>query len=85
MISINIKEVLTVNFERLSLDLDNQWSYMKIHGDEGWEGFPSYLDVFIPYILDALDLFNCKITFFIVGKDADIERNQPFLRRDPLQ
>ena len=21
----------------LSLDLDNQWSYRKIHGDRGWE------------------------------------------------
>ena len=27
----------------LSLDLDNQWSYMKTHGDPGWESLPSYL------------------------------------------
>ncbi len=24
----------------LSLDLDNKWSYMKTHGDAGWESFP---------------------------------------------
>ncbi len=23
----------------LSLDLDNKWSYMKTHGDAGWETF----------------------------------------------
>jgi len=23
----------------ISLDLDNQWSYMKIHGDAGWEEY----------------------------------------------
>ena len=27
----------------LSLDLDNQWSYMKTHGDAGWEALPTYL------------------------------------------
>ena len=49
----------------LSLDLDNQWSYMKIHGDEGWEKFPSYLDTFIPHVLKVLDELGNKITFFI--------------------
>ena len=33
----------------ISLDLDNQWSYMKIHGDEGWDSYPSYFDIFVPY------------------------------------
>ena len=32
----------------LSIDLDDQWSYMKTHGDFGWESFPSYFDVAIP-------------------------------------
>ena len=31
-----------------SLDLDNKWSYMKTHGDAGWESFPSYLDCIVP-------------------------------------
>ena len=50
----------------LSLDLDNQWSYMKIHGDAGWEEFPSYLDVFVPHVLDILDELGLKITFFTI-------------------
>ncbi|MDQ2719848.1 MAG: polysaccharide deacetylase family protein [Bacteroidota bacterium] len=64
----------------ISLDLDDQWSYMKVHGDEGWEKFPSYLDVFIPLVLDVLDKLEIKITFFVVGQDAAIEKNHAILR-----
>jgi len=64
----------------ISLDLDNQWSYMKIHGDEGWEKFPSYLDIFVPHVLQVLDELDLKITFFIVGQDAALEKNQKYLR-----
>jgi len=64
----------------LSLDLDNQWSYMKTHGDAGWESFPSYLDLVVPRALEVLDRFGWKITFFIVGQDAALEKN-----RDALQ
>jgi len=54
----------------LSLDLDNKWSYMKTHGDAGWESFPTYLDVIVPRALKFLEERNLKITFFIVGQDA---------------
>lgn len=64
----------------ISLDLDNQWSYMKIHGDEGWDSYPSYFHIFIPHILDVLDELNLKITFFIVGKDTETEENRKYLR-----
>ncbi|MEP6950555.1 MAG: polysaccharide deacetylase family protein [Ginsengibacter sp.] len=64
----------------ISLDLDDQWSYMKVHGDEGWETFPSYLDVVIPIVLDMLDKLQIKITFFVVGQDAAIEKNHKVLR-----
>jgi len=64
----------------ISLDLDDQWSYMKVHGDEGWDKFPSYLDVFLPLVLDTLDKLDVKITFFIVGQDAAIEKNHAVLR-----
>lgn len=63
----------------ISLDLDNQWSYMKIHGDPGWEDFPSYFDIFIPHVLDILNAWDLKITFFIVGQDAALDVNQPYL------
>src|SRR5437660_7036359 len=59
----------------LSLDLDNKWSYMKTHGDSGWETYPSYLDVVVPRVLTFLKERDLKITFFIVGQDAALEKN----------
>jgi len=64
----------------ISLDLDDKWSYMKVHGDEGWEKFPSYLDIVLPITLDILDKLDIKITFFIVGQDAAIEKNHKVLQ-----
>ncbi len=64
----------------LSLDLDNQWSYMKTHGDTGWESFPSYLDIVVPRVLEFLEERKIKITFFIVGQDAALEKNYAALR-----
>jgi len=63
----------------LSLDLDNKWSYMKTHGDAGWEDFPSYLDTVIPRALRFLQERNLKITFFIVGQDAALDKNHAAL------
>jgi hypothetical protein len=63
----------------LSLDLDNEWSYLKTHGDEGWADYPTYLDVIVPRALDVLATLGLTITWFVVGQDAAIERN-----RDPL-
>jgi peptidoglycan-N-acetylglucosamine deacetylase len=63
----------------LSLDLDNKWSYMKTHGDAGWETFPSYLDVVVPRSLKFLEERNLNITYFIVGQDAELEKNHEAL------
>src|SRR5215218_1898591 len=63
----------------LSLDLDNQWSYMKTHGDAGWESFPSYLDVIVPRALTFLKERGLNITFFIVGQDAALDKNRDAL------
>jgi protoporphyrinogen oxidase/peptidoglycan/xylan/chitin deacetylase (PgdA/CDA1 family) len=60
----------------LSLDLDNQWSYMKTHGDAGWEELPSYLDVVVPRVLSLLEERDLRITFFVVGTDADRAENE---------
>ena len=54
----------------VSLDVDNLWSYMKTHGDAGWEARPSYLDVFCPAVLERLERLGLRITFFLVGVDA---------------
>jgi len=67
-------------FASLSLDLDNQWSYMKSGGIDGWQGFPSYLDVAVPRILDTLRRDNAQITFFVVGQDAALPKNREALR-----
>lgn len=63
----------------LSLDLDNKWSYMKTHGDVGWESFPSYLDIVVPRILGVLNQFGWTTTVFVVGQDAALERNREAL------
>jgi peptidoglycan-N-acetylglucosamine deacetylase len=59
----------------LSLDLDNEWSYLKTHGDVSWEALPTYLDVAVPRALDLLRSLDLTITFFVVGQDAALERN----------
>lgn len=64
----------------LSLDLDNMWSYMKTHGDLGWESFPSYLDIVVPRVLDFLENRGLKITFFVVGQDAALQKNHAAIR-----
>ncbi|MCG8591458.1 MAG: polysaccharide deacetylase family protein [Proteobacteria bacterium] len=65
----------------LSLDLDNQWSYMKTHGDPGWEKLPSYLPVLVPRVLDFLAERGLRITFFIVGQDAVLPGHGELLAR----
>ncbi len=60
----------------LSLDLDNKWSYMKTHGDAGWEQFPSYLNIVVPRVLDFLAARELAVTFFIVGQDAALDENR---------
>lgn len=68
-----------MRYASLSLDLDNQWSYMKTHGDQGWESHPSYLDAVVPRILAFLAARRHTITFFIVGQDAALEKNRTAL------
>lgn len=60
----------------ISLDLDNQWAYMKTQGLIGPGVYPSYLDRIVPRILDHLRIHKQAITFFVVGKDAEMEENR---------
>ncbi len=64
----------------VSLDADNLWSYLKTHGDDAWRGWPSYLDRFVPLALDALDEVGLRITFFVVGRDAELAPDREVLR-----
>jgi len=61
----------------ISLDLDNKWSYLKTQGDSSWEGYPSYLDYAVPRVLDFLANRELKITVFVIGQDAVLEKNKP--------
>ena len=70
------REKLTAS---LSLDLDNQWSYMKTHGDPGWRSYPSYLNLVVPRVLDFLKGRGLTITFFVVGQDAAFDKNREAL------
>src|SRR5205823_8395836 len=63
----------------LSLDLDNKWSYLKTHGDRGWESFPSYLDTVVPRIVEMLRELELRVTVFVVGQDAALARNHAAL------
>ncbi|MHB8433751.1 MAG: polysaccharide deacetylase family protein [Candidatus Tyrphobacter sp.] len=64
----------------LSLDLDNLWSYLKIRGDERWRDYPSYLGSLVPLVLERLAGAGIRITFFVVGADAERAENGEALR-----
>ena len=64
----------------VSLDLDDLWSYQRTHGDPDWERRRSYLSALMPPLLDLLDERGCRITFFVVGADAAVPANRPWLR-----
>ncbi len=68
-------------FASLSLDLDNEWSYLKTRGDPAWERLPSFLDIAVPRFLGVLERLGLRITVFIVGQDAVLEKNHAILRR----
>jgi hypothetical protein len=65
----------------ISLDLDNLWSYMRIHGDAGWETFPSYLDVVVDLVIERLGRHGLTVTVFVVGQDAALDKNKEALGR----
>jgi hypothetical protein len=54
----------------VSLDMDNLWSYMKIHGDSEWVSRPSYLDALVPRMLEMFAEHQIIATVFVVGSDA---------------
>src|SRR5262249_13747181 len=64
----------------LSLDLDNLWSYQMTHGDDGWDEYDSYLGTLVPIVLDLLTEHRLRITFFVVGQDAALDRNDKPIR-----
>lgn len=64
----------------LSLDLDNEWAYLKTRGDPAWSSYPTYLPVVTPRILETLERHRLPLTVFVVGQDATIDANAASLR-----
>jgi len=60
----------------LSLDLDNLWTYLKVHGDPGWIEYPSFLEPVVGSALDRLARHQLPATFFVVGRDAELDENK---------
>ena len=60
----------------ISLDLDNTWSYLKTQGSQAWQDFPTYLPYAVPRILNFLRERDLKITVFVIGQDAVLEKNR---------
>lgn len=65
----------------ISLDLDDKWTYLKSNGDSSWKKYPSYLPIILPRIFNYLNKHEQKITFFLVGKDAELERNHSLFKK----
>lgn len=67
----------------ISFDLDNQWSYMRTHGDTGWDSFPSYVSMLLPIVLDLVEKQGMRISVFLVGKDATVPAHREYLAEIP--
>lgn len=63
----------------VSLDLDNKWSYLMVHGDAAWTTYPSYLHTVVPRLLDFLEQRRIQITVFVVGRDATFQEHRDLL------
>lgn len=62
----------------VSVDLDNKWAYMKMHGVAGWEDHPSYLGLAVPRMLQFLSDRQLTVTFMLIGQDvAIVENHEP--------
>jgi peptidoglycan/xylan/chitin deacetylase (PgdA/CDA1 family) len=71
--------IVPARLASLSLDLDNEWAYLKTRGDPAWESYPSYLKLVVPRILDVLAKRGVRITVFVVGQDAALVGNRDAL------
>ncbi|MGP6156830.1 MAG: polysaccharide deacetylase family protein [Vulcanimicrobiaceae bacterium] len=67
-------------YASLSLDLDNEWSYLKTRDDPAWRRHPNYLPVVVPRFLEVLAEHGASITVFVVGFDAAQQENASLLK-----
>lgn len=64
----------------VSIDMDNIWCYQRSFGDNRWERYDSFYSVVVPRVLSFLKKRQLKITFFIVGKDAERPENMEWIK-----
>lgn len=69
----------------VSLDLDDLWTYLKTHGDEGWQDYPTYLPTVVPRALEMLGELALTTTWFVVGRDAADPRHRDIFRSIPAR
>jgi peptidoglycan-N-acetylglucosamine deacetylase len=65
----------------VSLNLDNLWTYLKTHGDPDWEARPSFLRTFLPLALEVCETAGLRVTFFVIGRDAERDEDAGALRQ----
>ncbi|QDU90010.1 Polysaccharide deacetylase [Pirellulimonas nuda] len=65
----------------LSLDLDNQWAYLRSLGKKDWPDAPSYLPVVAGRVCALLARHGCGMTVFVVGHDLDSAENRDAVLR----
>lgn len=60
----------------VSLDLDNEWAYLRSHGRDAWAEYPTYLPMVAERIAAFLKQTQMPMTVFVVGKDLEREENR---------
>lgn len=75
-----IPPLVTRPMASLSFDLDDKWTYLKTSGHAEWASLPTYFHRLVPRLLDLLRALNLRITVFVVGQDAALDRNRDLLR-----
>ncbi|MEM9826101.1 MAG: polysaccharide deacetylase family protein [Planctomycetota bacterium] len=65
----------------LSIDLDDQWAYLRAAGVDAWAAAPSYLDVAVPRLVDTLGPLNLPLSVFLVGRDLEFDHTRAAISR----
>lgn len=69
------------NIASISMDLDNQWAYLRAAGRQGWAESPCYFGTVIPRIVDLLNELELPLTVFLVGRDLDADASVAAIQR----
>lgn len=65
----------------LSIDLDNRWSYLRSRGDDAWQDHAGFLTTALPRVRDVLGTLDLTATAFVVGRDAEMDKEGSAIAR----